>query len=614
MRPMIKNMLLWLALGTIVITAFNYIKFSPSEKITSMSYSKFMEDAKAGKIKSVVLDGPTMVGVTTDQKKVSAVSPERVELAEILSGQKIDVTSKPREESFILNAFMSLLPIFLLLLGMAWMTKIQRSGGKGGAMFGMGKSKNRLLDPKNNSVTFASVAGCDEAKAEVSELVDFLKDSSKFEKLGGAIPKGVLLSGPPGTGKTLLAKAIAGEAGVPFFSISGSDFVEMFVGVGAARVRELFATAKKQSPCIVFIDEIDAVGRQRGTGVGGGSDEREQTLNQMLVEMDGFEGNTGIIVLAATNRPDVLDPALLRPGRFDRQVVVSLPDIKGREQILLVYLRKIPAASDVTVNTLARGTPGFSGADLANLVNEAALFAARSGKQYVGMDDFEKAKDKIMMGPERKNMVMSEDERRNTAYHEAGHAVVACMMPKADPVHKVTIIPRGRSLGVTFQLPEADRYGYDRDYLLTKLSVLFGGRVAEEIFMNQMTTGASNDFERATQLARDMVMRYGMSDKLGMMVYAESSGEMFLGRSMQTSRNVSEEMMRQVDYEVMGIIKTQSEIARNILEANKAAVELMVQMLLEKETIDSVDIKHVLKSCKPESSSNQTIEVAVMDI
>lgn len=594
MTPMVRNMLMWLAVGMVVFTAFNNIKFGTSEKIPSLSYSQFMQDATDGKIKSVLLDGEIIHGQTSDGKKVTSNVPLNPSFADSLGQKKIDVDVKPRaENSLFLDVFINWFPIFLLIAVMVYMAKQQRGGGKGG-MMGMGKSKSRMMDPSKNKVTFASVAGCDEAKAEVAEIVSFLKDSTIYQKMGGNVPKGVLLAGSPGTGKTLLAKAIAGEAGVPFFSISGSDFVEMFVGVGAARVRDLFATAKKAAPCIIFIDEIDAVGRQRGTGVGGGNDEREQTLNQMLVEMDGFEGSSGIIVLAATNRPDVLDPALLRPGRFDRQVVVQLPDIKGREEILLVHLRKVPASPNIDTKVIARGTPGMSGADLANLVNEAALFAARSKKDFVEMDDFEKAKDKILMGAERRNIVMSETERRNTAYHETGHAIVAYLLPQADPVHKVTIIPRGRALGVTMQLPTADRYGYDREFLLTKLAVLFGGRIAEELFMNQMTTGASNDFERATELARDMVMRYGMSDELGMMVYGESSGEMFLGRSMQTHRNVSEDTMRKVDTEVRKFIDQQSKIARSILEENRDKVEKMTALLLEKETIDADDIKAIM--------------------
>ena len=441
---------------------------------------------------------------------------------------------------------------------------------------------------------FKDVAGCDEAKEEVQEIVDFLRDPSKYQRLGGRIPRGILLVGSPGTGKTLLAKAIAGEAGVPFFTISGSDFVEMFVGVGAARVRDMFETAKKNAPCIIFIDEIDAVGRQRGAGLGGGNDEREQTLNQMLVEMDGFDTGANVIVIAATNRPDVLDPALLRPGRFDRQVVVPLPDIRGREQILAVHMRKIPVGADIDASVIARGTPGFSGADLANLVNEAALFAARRNGRVVKMIDFENAKDKIMMGSERRGMVMSEEERRNTAYHESGHAVVAWLLPQSDPVHKVTIVPRGRALGLTMQLPESDRYGYNKEYILTRIAILFGGRIAEEIFMNQMTTGASNDFERATQLARDMVTRYGMSDRMGPMVYAENEGEVFLGRSVTKTTHISEFTMQAVDAEIRRIIDEQYARARKIIEENRDKMEAMTKVLLERETINAEQIAAIM--------------------
>jgi cell division protease FtsH len=456
-----------------------------------------------------------------------------------------------------------------------------------------------MLDESNNTVTFADVAGCEEAKEEVAELVEFLRDPSKFQKLGGRIPRGVLMVGNPGTGKTLLARAIAGEAKVPFFSISGSDFVEMFVGVGAARVRDMFEQAKKHSPCIVFIDEIDAVGRQRGAGLGGGNDEREQTLNQLLVEMDGFEANSGVIVIAATNRPDVLDPALLRPGRFDRQVVVPLPDIRGREQILQVHMRKVPIAPDVRPDILSRGTPGFSGADLANLVNEASLFAARGNKRLVDMDDFERAKDKIIMGAERRSIVMPEHERKNTAYHEAGHTVVARLLTRTDPVHKVTIIPRGRALGVTMQLPAEDRYSMDREMILQNISVLFGGRIAEEIFMNQMTTGASNDFERATEMARNMVMRWGMSDSLGPMVYGENEGEVFLGRSVTTHKNVSESTLQQVDAEIRRLIDQQYAIARKLIEENREKVEIMAKALLEWETLDAEQINDIMEGRAP---------------
>ncbi|TAN29435.1 MAG: ATP-dependent zinc metalloprotease FtsH, partial [Castellaniella sp.] len=451
----------------------------------------------------------------------------------------------------------------------------------------------------NNNITFADVAGCDEAKEDVQELVDFLKDPTKFQRLGGRIPRGVLMVGPPGTGKTLLAKAIAGEAKVPFFSISGSDFVEMFVGVGAARVRDMFENAKKQSPCIIFIDEIDAVGRQRGAGLGGGNDEREQTLNQLLVEMDGFETGQGVLVVAATNRPDVLDPALLRPGRFDRQVVVSLPDIRGREQILKVHMRKVPIAQDVDPSVLARGTPGFSGADLANLINEAALFAARRNGRTVGMADLEKAKDKIIMGAERHSMIMPEEERRNTAYHESGHALVAKLLPKTDPVHKVTIIPRGRALGVTMQLPENDRYSMDKERLLDTIAVLFGGRIAEEVFMHQMTTGASNDFERATAIARDIVTRYGMTDSLGPVVYAENEGEVFLGRSVTKTTHVSEATMQKVDAEIRRIIDEQYSVARNLIESNQEKMHAMAHALLEWETIDADQIDDIMAGRPP---------------
>jgi cell division protease FtsH len=511
----------------------------------------------------------------------------------------VTVEAKPEDEpSLLMNIFVSWFPMLLLIGVWIFFMRQMQGGGKGGA-FSFGKSRARQIDESTNQITFADVAGCDEAKEEVAELVEFLREPSKFQKLGGRIPRGVLLVGNPGTGKTLLAKAIAGEAKVPFFSISGSDFVEMFVGVGAARVRDMFEQAKKAAPCIVFIDEIDAVGRQRGAGLGGGNDEREQTLNQLLVEMDGFEGTAGVIVIAATNRPDVLDPALLRPGRFDRQVVVPLPDIRGREQILMVHMRKVPIAPDVKADVIARGTPGFSGADLANLVNEAALFAARSNKRLVDMEDFERAKDKIMMGAERRSMVMSEDERRNTAYHESGHAVVAKLLPKADPVHKVTIIPRGRALGVTMQLPEEDRYAYDREYLLNRIAIMFGGRIAEELFMHQMTTGASNDFERATQLARDMVTRYGMTDALGPMVYGESEGEVFLGRSVTTHKGMSEATMQKVDAEIRSIIDTQYGIARKLLEDNRDKVEVMAVTLLEWETIDADQINDIMAGLPP---------------
>jgi cell division protease FtsH len=509
----------------------------------------------------------------------------------------VQVTGKADDEpNMLVSALYYLGPTLLIIGFWFFMMRQMQGGGKGGA-FSFGKSKARLIDENSNTVTFADVAGCDEAKEEVFEIVDFLKDPQKFQKLGGRIPHGVLLVGPPGTGKTLLARAIAGEAKVPFFSISGSDFVEMFVGVGASRVRDMFENAKKNSPCIIFIDEIDAVGRHRGAGMGGGNDEREQTLNQMLVEMDGFESNSGVIVVAATNRSDVLDRALLRPGRFDRQVHVGLPDIRGREQILQVHMRKVPIDPDVDAAVLARGTPGFSGADLANLVNESALFAARRNKRAVDMKDFEDAKDKIYMGPERKSAVMREEERRNTAYHESGHAVVAKVLPKADPVHKVTIMPRGMALGVTWQLPEFDRVNLYKDRMMEELAILFGGRAAEEVFLHSMSTGASNDFERATKMARDMVTRYGMSDSLGTMVYVDTESEGMFGRS--SSKTVSELTQQKVDSEIRALVDSQYALARSILEQNRDKVEAMVAALMEWETIDAEQINDIMEGRPP---------------
>ena len=593
-----KNLVIWLVIGLVLMTVFN--QFS-NRQVTQapMEYSQFIDDVKNGRISKALIEGRIIKATTTDGKRVTVYSPGDIWMVSDLLKYGVKIEAKPEEEpSLLMNIFVSWFPMLLLIGVWVFFMRQMQGGGRGGA-FSFGKSRARMLDESNNTVTFADVAGCEEAKEEVSELVDFLRDPSKFQKLGGRIPKGVLMVGNPGTGKTLLARAIAGEAKVPFFSISGSDFVEMFVGVGAARVRDMFEQAKKQAPCIVFIDEIDAVGRQRGAGLGGGNDEREQTLNQMLVEMDGFEGTTGVIVIAATNRPDVLDPALLRPGRFDRQVVVPLPDIRGREEIVKVHMRKVPVAPDVRPDIIARGTPGFSGADLANLVNEAALFAARGNKRLVDMEDFERGKDKIMMAAERRSMVMTEDERRTTAYHESGHAVVAKLQPKADPVHKVTIIPRGRALGLTMQLPEQDRYAYDREYLLNRIAVLFGGRIAEEVFMNQMTTGASNDFERATQMARDMVTRYGMSDALGPMVYGENEGEVFLGRSVTTHKNMSEATLQKVDQEIRRIIDQQYSLARKALEDNRDKVEAMAQALLEWETLDAEQIQDIMEGKSP---------------
>ncbi|MBN9403147.1 MAG: ATP-dependent zinc metalloprotease FtsH, partial [Burkholderiales bacterium] len=515
MNNSFSKVAVWLVIALMLFTVFKQFDGHPVASGDSVSYTQFMNDARAGRINKVDIQGDTIYVSPESGRSYSLTSPGDLWMVPELVKNGVQVSGKAREEpSFLTSLFISWFPMLLLIGVWIFFMRQMQGGGKGGA-FSFGKSRARMLDENNNNITFADVAGCDEAKEDVQELVDFLRDPTKFQRLGGRIPRGVLMVGPPGTGKTLLAKAIAGEAKVPFFSISGSDFVEMFVGVGAARVRDMFENAKKQSPCIIFIDEIDAVGRQRGAGLGGGNDEREQTLNQLLVEMDGFETGQGVLVIAATNRPDVLDPALLRPGRFDRQVVVSLPDIRGREQILKVHMRKVPIAQNVDPNVLARGTPGFSGADLANLINEAALFAARRNGRTVDMSDLEKAKDKIIMGAERRSLIMPEEERRNTAYHESGHALVARLLPKTDPVHKVTIIPRGRALGVTMQLPEGDRYSMDKERLLNTIAVLFGGRIAEEVFMGQMTTGASNDFERATAIARDIVTRYGMTDSLG---------------------------------------------------------------------------------------------------
>ena len=593
---MFKNLAIWLVIGIVLMTVFNQFNQRQAAQGT-VEYSEFLEEVKAGRISKVEIQGRTLNAATVDGKRITSYAPPQdIWLISDLLKSNVKVVAKPEEEqSFLMSIFVSWFPMLLLIGVWIFFMRQMQGGGRGGA-FSFGKSKARMLDESTNTITFADVAGCDEAKEEVQELVDFLRDPSKFQKLGGRIPKGVLMVGSPGTGKTLLAKAIAGEAKVPFFSISGSDFVEMFVGVGAARVRDMFENAKKHAPCIIFIDEIDAVGRHRGAGLGGGNDEREQTLNQLLVEMDGFEGQTGIIVIAATNRPDVLDPALLRPGRFDRQVVVPLPDIRGREQILAVHMRKVPLAPDVKAEIIARGTPGFSGADLANLVNEAALFAARGNKRVVDMEDFERAKDKIIMGAERRTMVMDEEEKKNTAYHESGHAIVGMLLPKCDPVHKVTIIPRGRALGVTMSLPEKDRYSYDKDYCLQLISMMLSGRIAEEIFMHQMTNGAANDFQRATDLARRMVTQWGMSDSMGAMVYGEEEGEVFLGRSMATHRNMSETTMQKVDAEIRRIIDDRYAEARRLLEENRDKVEAMTQALLDFETIDADQIDDVMNN------------------
>jgi len=593
-----KNIAVWLVIALVLMTVFNQFSARQQQQ-SSVPYSRFIQDVNSGGVDGVTIDGRNLTVQKSDGQRYSVYSPSDPWLVSDLLKAGIEVEAKPEEEpSLLMNIFVSWFPMLLLIGVWIFFMRQMQGGGKGGA-FSFGKSKARLLDDTNNGITFVDVAGCDEAKEEVSELVDFLRDPGKFQKLGGRIPRGVLMVGSPGTGKTLLAKAIAGEAKVPFFSISGSDFVEMFVGVGAARVRDMFENARKNSPCILFIDEIDAVGRQRGAGLGGGNDEREQTLNQLLVEMDGFETGMGVIVIAATNRPDVLDPALLRPGRFDRQVVVPLPDIRGREQILMVHMRKVPMDPDVKADILARGTPGFSGADLANLVNEAALFAARASKRLVEMSDFESAKDKIMMGAERRSMVMPEEERKNTAYHESGHAVVARLLPRTDPVHKVTIIPRGRALGLTMQLPQEDRYSMDKEQILQNIAVLFGGRIAEEVFMKQMTTGASNDFERATDMARRMVTQWGMSEELGTMVFGENEGEVFLGRSVTTTKNVSEATMQRVDNEIKKIIDERYALARSLIEENRDKVELMAQTLLEWETIDADQVNDIMEGRQP---------------
>jgi cell division protease FtsH len=612
---MLKNLVIWLVIGLVLMTVFNQFNTRQAAQ-APMEYSQFLEEVRSGRITKVTIEGRQLKATTAEGKRVTSYSPGDIWLVSDLLKYGVKVEAKPEEEpSLLMNIFVSWFPMLLLIGVWIFFMRQMQGGGRGGA-FSFGKSRARMLDESTNTVTFADVAGCEEAKEEVAELVDFLRDPSKFQKLGGRIPRGVLMVGAPGTGKTLLARAIAGEAKVPFFSISGSDFVEMFVGVGAARVRDMFEQAKKHAPCIVFIDEIDAVGRQRGAGLGGGNDEREQTLNQLLVEMDGFESTMGVIVIAATNRPDVLDPALLRPGRFDRQVVVPLPDIRGREEILKVHMRKVPLAPDVKADIIARGTPGFSGADLANLVNEAALFAARGNKRLVEMDDFERAKDKIIMGAERRSMVMPEEERRNTAYHESGHTVVARLLPKTDPVHKVTIIPRGRALGVTMQLPTEDRYSQDRERLLNMITVLFGGRIAEELFMKQMTTGAANDFERATELARRMVTQWGMSDELGPMVYGENEGEVFLGRSITTHKNVSEATMQKVDAEIRRIIDQQYRLARKLLEENRDKVEAMTKALLEWETLDADQIGDIMSGKPPrppKPTGSQTPSKAASD-
>ena len=603
MNDMVKNLILWAVIVVVLMSVFD--NFSTKTKQPSqLSYSQFIADVRSGQVQDVNIesDNRTIVGRKITGEEFTTFSPGDDKLVDELLENNVEIQTSPsKKRSILVDIFISWFPMLLLIgLWIFLMRQMQGGGGGRGAM-SFGKSKARLMGEDQIKVTFADVAGVEEAKEEVSELVEFLRDPGKFQKLGGKIPRGVLMVGSPGTGKTLLAKAIAGEAKVPFFTISGSDFVEMFVGVGASRVRDMFAQAKKHAPCIIFIDEIDAVGRHRGAGLGGGHDEREQTLNQLLVEMDGFDGNEGVIVIAATNRPDVLDPALLRPGRFDRQVTVPLPDLRGREHILKVHMRKVPLGSNVRADLIARGTPGFSGADLANLVNEAALFAARANKRNVEMDEFERAKDKIIMGAERKSMVMSDDEKKLTAYHEAGHAIVGRLVPEHDPVYKVTIIPRGRALGVTMFLPEEDRYSHSKQRLESQISSLFGGRLAEEIIFGEeaVTTGASNDIERATEIARNMVTKWGLSQKMGPLAYSEEDGEVFLGHSVTQRKTISDDTAHSIDDEVRTIIDTNYTRAKTILTENLDKLHTMAKALVKYETINSDQINDIMEGKQP---------------
>ena len=603
LNDLAKNIILWIVIAIVLLTVFQSFS-TGTRQSDSVEYSEFLDLVSSGQVDQVVFEGDTIKGFKATGDRFTTYSPETDNTALIGELKKYNVrisASPPKSQSILVSLFINSFPVLLLIgVWVYFMRQMQGGGGGRGAM-SFGKSKARLLSEDQIKVTFLDVAGVEEAKSEVEEIVEFLKDPAKFQRLGGKIPKGVLMVGSPGTGKTLLARAIAGEAKVPFFTISGSDFVEMFVGVGASRVRDMFEQAKKHAPCIIFIDEIDAVGRHRGAGLGGGHDEREQTLNQLLVEMDGFEGSEGVIVIAATNRPDVLDPALLRPGRFDRQVVVPLPDVRGREQILKVHMRKVPLSDDVRPGVIARGTPGFSGADLANLVNEAALFAARANRRTVTMDEFEKAKDKIMMGAERRSMVMSEAERRLTAYHEAGHAIVGLSVPDHDPVYKVSIIPRGRALGVTMFLPEEDRYSYSKRRLNSQIASLFGGRIAEElVFGNEaVTTGASNDIERATEIARNMVTKWGLSERLGPLTYTEEDGEVFLGRSVTSHKQVSDVTIHAIDEEVRKIIDSNYRLATGILTSNRDKLNAMSDALMKYETIDETQIKDIMAGREP---------------
>ncbi|MGA7983009.1 MAG: ATP-dependent zinc metalloprotease FtsH [Chromatiaceae bacterium] len=598
---MAKNLILWVIIAIVLMSVFNNFT-STQTGPRAMAYSDFIEQVTQGKVKEVTINGREIQGISESGQHFTTYSPGDDGLVGDLLNNNVEINAGPPEKpSILMQILINWFPLFILIGLWIFFMRQMQGGASGRGAMSFGKSRARMLSEDQVKVTFADVAGADEAKEEVSEMVDFLRDPSKFQKLGGKIPKGVLMVGPPGTGKTLLARAIAGEAKVPFFTISGSDFVEMFVGVGASRVRDMFEQAKKHAPCIIFIDEIDAVGRHRGAGLGGGHDEREQTLNQLLVEMDGFEGNEGVIVIAATNRPDVLDPALLRPGRFDRQVVVPLPDVRGREQILKVHMRKVPIAEDVKASIIARGTPGFSGADLANLVNEAALFAARANKRLVDMDDLEKAKDKIMMGAERRSMVMSEDEKKLTAYHEAGHAIVGRLVPQHDPVHKVSIIPRGRALGVTLFLPEEDRYSLSKLRLESQISSLFGGRIAEELIfgVESVTTGAQNDIHRATAIARSMVTKWGLSERLGPLTYSEDEQEVFLGHSVTQHKNVSDETTHLIDEEVRNIIDRNYQRAKRLLTENMERLHSMAKALIKYETVDIDQIDDIMAGRPP---------------
>ncbi|MBP6750728.1 MAG: ATP-dependent zinc metalloprotease FtsH [Xanthomonadaceae bacterium] len=606
-----KNLLLWVVVAIVLMMVFR--SFSPSLQAGSetLTYDEFVRQVRDDRVEKVVIeeDGTTIHGVRKDKSRFITFTPGDRELVNDLLNRKVEIVQSPPSSGrgILLSLLFNLLPIALLIgVWLYFMRQMQQGGSKGAMSFG--RSRAKLLNEDQTKATFADVAGCDEAKEEVAELVEFLRDPGKFQKLGGKIPRGVLMVGPPGTGKTLLAKAIAGEARVPFFSISGSDFVEMFVGVGASRVRDMFEQAKKHAPCIIFIDEIDAVGRHRGAGLGGGHDEREQTLNQLLVEMDGFEGGEGVIVIAATNRPDVLDPALLRPGRFDRQVMVGLPDVRGREQILKVHMRKVPLADDVEPMVVARGTPGFSGADLANLVNEAALFAARENGKEVRMDHFDRARDKIIMGTERRSLAMSESEKTLTAYHEAGHAIVGRVVPEHDPVYKVTIIPRDRALGVTVYLPEGDKYSMNRTAIESRLCTLYGGRVAEELIFgaDKVTTGASNDIERATKMARNMVTKWGLSDELGPIAYGEEEDEVFLGRSVTQHKNVSDDTARKIDEVVRGILDKAYARTTNILTENIDKLHAMAKLLLQYETIEALQIDAIMENREPPPPASWT--------